>query len=361
METLHEFATFLEGRELLRKDVPLEERYCEALRLQETIQLFDIDDPVIHDFSEILKVSGIGRVRVIRMDLNSYIPNHKKLVVAGLIIRGVLTGSLLQTSVDILIDGGNFNSASALKFYTRRFGMKGMYVMSDLFPREVTDLLEDQDHFSVIRAPRSGEGLEREFYAHLFKLMRQAEFRRNKHCLWHARYGGWSQRPFGRMLSEKLDTAPDILISSLGAGSTLEGLLIPIQDHFDQKASSILIAEHEQSPLFANMHDVLDVSRLELPSATKSPVVVPGLPHTVIGPHYSEINPLLKDDARSRIEGVVQFNQKKWLAVQEYLAQHEISVGNSSAANISTAWRLAKQGHDVLTIIYEPNREFYFK
>ncbi len=90
-------------------------------------------------------------------------------------------------------------------------------------------------------------------------------------------------------------------------------------------------------------------------------LAVAELPHTVIGPHYEEINPLLSRESIKRVSGVIQFNEVQWQATQTFLAQKSISVGNSSAANVSVAWRLANQGQQVLTVVFEPFREFLLK
>lgn len=106
------------------------ERISGAMKIPEIREMFDIITPEITNLTDTLEVKNGGDVYAIRMDLNKGVDNHKKFVVASLILRGLLNGSLPKERIDTLIDGGNFNSAKALRFYCERFGMKGMYVGS---------------------------------------------------------------------------------------------------------------------------------------------------------------------------------------------------------------------------------------
>ena len=315
--------------------------------------------------SDALGIADLGTVLAVRMDFNSGVDNHKKFVVAGLILRGVITGRIPNEWIDTLIDGGNFNSAKALKYYIERFGMKGMYIMSYLFPKDITDLLES-DNFIVVRAPHKYDhAREREFYEFLYEKMQDKKFARNKFCLWHAKYGGAVEYPFGREIAQEIKIPIDCTIACLGAGSILEGIQIPVQDVFGENGLSlpaIFVAEHELSPLFAKSIKILTAPRDVIPSHmadAKKYRRMPEFPHIVIGPHYDEINPLLSRASIARVEAVVQYSEVDWQATQAYLAERGTSVGNSSAANISVAWRLASQQRKVLTVIYEPWRKFY--
>lgn len=350
---------------LLNKTVPLWKRFAEATKIDEVRGILDLQLPTITDLSEVLGIADLGKVLAVRMDLNTHVDNHKKVVIAGLILRGVITGRIPNERIDTLIDGGNFNSAKALKYYVERFGMKGMYIMSYLFPKDIIDLLES-DNFTVVRAPHKYDhAREREFYEFLRERMRDEKFGRNKFCLWHAKYGGAVAYPFGKGIAQEIKTPLDCTIACLGAGSILEGLQIPIQDVFEEKGLSlpaIFIAEHQLSPLFAKSITVQTVSGDVIPSHmadARKYRRVPELPHIVIGPHYDEINPLLSQASIARVKGVVQYSEVDWQATQAFLAERGISVGNSSAANISVAWRLASERHRVLTVIYEPWRSFY--
>ena len=243
--------------------------------------------------------------------------------------------------------------------------MRGTYVMSRLFPRHILELLES-DNFMVIQAPKRYENArEREFYEYLFELMKDREFSRNKFCLWHAKYGGETMYPLGRQIAAELAEMPDYVVSCLGAGTTLEGLQIAVQDHFKEQGaaqtSQIVIAEHELSPLFAKF---LRIRTLNKSPAEGTPIEdyyyrQEGLPHIVIGPHYDEINPLLSKGSIERIESVVQYSETDWKRTQQLLGMQGLSMGNSSAANLNVSAKLASEGRKVLTIVFEPFREFY--
>jgi cysteine synthase len=365
MQTLQALVTELAGQGLLDRKIPLVYRYNQATRIKKVRDILNIDVPIISDWTECLNVRAPGKVLSVRMDLNSGVDNHKKFVVAGLILRGVLTGKIPREGIDTLIDGGNYNSAKAVKWYAKRFGMKGIYVMSYLFPKSVIEQLESDD-FTVLRAPHLREGaLEREFYEFLYAKMRDRTFSHNKFCLWHAKYGGMVGYPFGMEIAKHLPSPIDCTVSCLGAGSTLEGIQFPIQDYAERSRGQrvhMFIAEHELSPLFAQSIPVLELSRNNMP---RMPVDadkyfhVPQLPHLVIGPHYDEVNPLLSSESLSKVERIVQYSESDWQMTQQYLSDRGISVGNSSAANVNVAWRLANQGHRLLTVVFEPFRKFY--
>lgn len=366
---LEELKDILEENGLMGEKNSLNESYEKAIKIPRVLEILDLELPPITDLSGILGLKT-NSVMAIRMDMNKNVNNHKKFVVAGLILRGVLMGFIPSKKRDTLIDGGNFNSASALKFYAKRFGMKGMYVMSYLFPEHIINLLEG-DGFTVIRVSHQSKydkAREREFYEFLYQKMRDPEFGRNKFCLWHAKHGGEVEYPFGKELAKRVPTSINCTVSCLGAGSTLEGVQIPIQDYFKENnlpTPKSFLAEHELSPLFTEILEKMEISRSVIPPIADkdkdSYIYAPELPHLVIGPHYDEINPLLSKKSIGRIDGVIQYSEIDWQATQKYLSYHGISVGNSSAANISVAWRLASQGFKVITIIFEPKRNFLLK
>ncbi len=366
MEKLYELKNILEQESLMNQDVNLETRYASAVRNPEVRDFFELETPQITDLTGLLQVENNGRLYAVRMDLNEGVDDHKKQVVAGLILRGVLKERIPKETIDTLIDGGNFNSGKAFKYYAEKLGFNYIHVMSRLFPQHIIDLLKS-NRVHVIQAPRKeGQGKEREFYSYLRELMTKEEFRKNKYCLWHAKDGGKAMYPFGIEIAEKLETVPNYVISCLGAGSTLEGLQIAVQDYFKGKPS-IIIAEHELSPLFAQFIDY-EKSKGSPEIVKNSVAINPNfyesideLPHIVIGPHYDEINPLISKKSIERIDKIVQYSEDDWMAMQKFLAEHDISVGNSSAANINAAAQLANEGNNVLTVVFEPFREFYKK
>ena len=363
----------LEKEKLLERTRGFEERYASAMKNDKVRSIFDLEIPKISDLTDILKIENKGGVYAVRMDLTKGVDNHKKLVVAGLILRRVLRGRLPKKGIDTLIDGGNYNSAKALKYYAKKFGMKGMYVMSRLFLQkpEILEELNSYDFHVEIAPEVKGKPIEREFYDYLFQRMRDRNFSRNKDCLWHAKYSGKAMYPFGIEIAETLEEKPDLIVSCLGAGSTLEGFQLAIQDYYAKKElslPSIVVGEHELSPLFSKFIETTpsfgspkSVRTIRESIDTNYYSKINGLPHLIIGPHYDEINPLLSKDAISRINMVAQYSDKDCIAIQKYLMEKGINVGNSSAANLNVAANLANQGKKVLTVIFEPFRDFYKK
>jgi len=364
---LNELKLVLLEKGLLNKRIPFETRYALATHDLVVLEMLDLKMPQISDLSDVMNIKGGGKVYAIRMDLNETVDNHKKFVVAGLILRSVLGGRIPNNKIDTLIDAGNFNSAKAVKYYCERFGMKGIYIMSHLFPKHITDILESEN-FQVIRAPHKYPAMrEREFYEFLYSEMKKEKFRENKCCLWHAKNGGKAGYPFGIEIAKTISFPVDCTVSCLGAGSTLEGIQIPIQDFFKEnrkRAPSIVVGEHELSPLFVKFMKPRQVSRDLLPINNNNKdkfLHIEGIPQVAIGPHYDEINPLLSRDSIKRINAIIQYSDDDWQGVQSCLAECGLSVGNSSAANLSVAWRLANDGKKVLTIIFEPFRQFLLK
>src|SRR3989344_6219816 len=178
--------------------------------------------------------------------------------------------------------------------------------------------------------------------------MRVCACRRNKHWLGQVKHGCKAMYPFGRAIAEQLPSSVDAVVSCLGAGVTFEGLQIAVQDHFHERGIAkprIVIAEHAYSPLFARLFP----DRLRAPPALYIGLdrdisrTVSELPHPVIGPHYDEINPFISPEALERIDDVIQYDNREWKAMQQHLERQGISVGNSSAANVSIATRMASE------------------
>ena len=360
---LREVKKILEEEGLLDREKSLEERLNLAIKIPLIREIFEFSTPQIDNITKYLPVKN-GQVYAIRMDLTTHVDNHKKHVVAALLLMGSLIGKIPNPRIDTLIDGGNYSSASALKYYTERFGMKGIYVMSRLFPERILSLLRSAN-FSIIRAPYDPElPREREFYNYLYNKMKEKEFRKDKFCLWHAKYGGKAMYPFGRELAEKVSSDVNCLVSCLGAGTTLEGTKIPIQDYFIEiglPSPKIFVAEHELSPLFITKYPMRNLS---LPEFNFGDFIddyshFMGVPHDILGPHYDEINPLLSQRSIDRVDSIIQYSDYDWKSTQKHLFRKGLFVGNSSAANINVAARLADIGYNVLTVIFEPFREFY--
>lgn len=379
MKKLYEIKNILEKEGLMNRKIPFEERYLAATKNKTIRGMLGLETPEITDFTELLQIKNNGKLYAVRMDLNKGVDNHKKLTIAGLILRGVLNRKIPKKEIDTLIDGGNASNGLSIRHFAKELGMKGVYHMSYLFPESIINMIKAPD-FKVIISPRNKElSVEEEFYADIFNKMKDEKFRKNKFCLWHAKYSGKAMYPFGREIASKLKEAPDYTVSCLGAGSTLEGVQFAIQDHFTGSKVFSIVGEHELTPLFSD--DIVknpekykegvyirtslgipkniekDVGEIDVDFYWSHPDK--RVPHMVIGPHYEKINPLLSEKVMARIDGVIHYSEDDWMFMHKYLEKNNISVGNSSAANLSVAANLANEGKKVLTVIFEPFREFY--
>lgn len=326
-------------------------------------EILEIEIPVVDDVSEILEISK-GMVFAVRMDKAYGITGFKKPVVACLILKRLIEAVRRKEYSKRWIDAGNVNSSLALAFYAEKFDGKAAYVMSRFFPEYVMNYIREVSHDSIqlIRAPSSCLGIEREFYKYLVDLVRSDSRYRSFRPLWHAKYGGEYTQFLGIELAASLSVRPDYIVTVLGAGSTVEGQAIPVKTRFDGKPK-IVVPEHSQSPLLnRDGLTVFDVNQAPPKRAyssnwfSKPPQ---GIPHYVIGPHYDEINPLIRKGVLKSIESVLLYDDDDWKQMSYECYNNGMKIGNSSAANLVVAKRLAEKGNTVLTFIYEPFRSIY--
>lgn len=367
LRTLLETNGFLSATNL-----DINSKFEEAISNSDVRRILKWDIPEVTDLSDNLLIGNSGRVSAIRMDTLKGVGNLKKHVIAGILLRMVIRGELPKKNVDTLVDSGNMNTGFSLRYYCRLFDMRGLYIMSRYFPKKMVDLLVADD-FEVIHAPENNTlGLEEEFYRYLFNLVRTREFRINKKCLWHAKYGSVVLYPLGEDIAKTLDTIPDFIVLSIGSGATLS-CMVSIQDYFRKikcKSPKIIIVEHERSPIYARRHNAIAsegiCKKIEdaMCKATFNPASYKmsddnRIPHYVIGPHYEKANPLLSKHVEKRISNVLLYTDSEWMKMSHYLESIGQGVGNSSAAHLSIATNLANKGYDVLTIIMEPMRSYY--
>lgn len=326
-------------------------------------EILEIETPEIEEISDILGLSK-GKVFAIRMDKAYGITGFKKPVMASLILKRLIESARREDYNKKWIDGGNVNSALALAYYAQKFDGDAAYVMSRFFPNYVLDYIQDVSNRSIhlIKAPNLSLGIERDFYQYLVELVRSDPRYRPYQPLWHAKYSGAYTRFLGHELADKISSKPDYIVTVVGAGSTLEGQAVPIKTKFDGEPK-IVVPEHRQSPLLK--FDGLSIFNLserwqkrEYPSSwfSRPPE---GIPHYVIGPHYQEMNPLIKKEVLRTVESVFLYDDDDWKQISYYIYQRGVNVGNSSAANLFVAKRLAEEGNEVLTFLYEPFRSIY--
>ena len=298
------------------------------------------------------------------MDRAFGITGFKKPVVACLILKRLIESVKRKEYNKNWIDGGNVNSCLALAYYAKKFDGNAAFVMSRFFPESVMDYIGKTSNESIhlIKAPNLGLGIERDFYKYLVDLVRNDSEYRRYQSLWHAKYGGDYTKLLGHELADELNICPDYIVTVVGAGSTIEGHAIPVKARF-KGSPKIVVPEHSRSRLLqmkAPTEDCLNNAERR-PQYPADWFVSPpsGLPHTVIGPHYDEVNPLIKKEVLKSIENVFLYDDDDWKNMSYHCYENGVEVGNSSAANLVVAKYLAERGKTVLTFIYEPFRSIY--
>ncbi len=325
-------------------------------------EILEIETPEVEDVSEIVELSK-GKVLAVRMDKAYGITGFKKPVIASLILKRLIEAARRNERNKKWIDGGNVNSSLALAYFARKFAGDAAYVMSRFFPQYVLDYIREisGDSIYLIQAPNLSLGIERDFYQYLVQLVRTDPRYKRYQPLWHAKYSGQYTRFLGLELADKLSYAPDYIVTAIGAGSTLEGQAIPIKEKFDGRPK-IVVPEHFRSPLlnFGGAATTIRNGRgnkgYPADWFSRPPE---GIPHYVIGPHYEEMNPLISKDVLRAVDRVFLYEDDDWKEMSFYCHQHAMGIGNSSAANLVIAKRLAEEGRTVLTFIYEPFRSIY--
>jgi cysteine synthase len=326
-------------------------------------EILEIEIPEIEDVSDILKISK-GKVFAVRMDKAYGITGFKKPVMASLILKRLIESARRDDYNKKWIDGGNVNSALALAHYAQKFDGDAAYVMSRFFPDYVLEYIQEVSNGSIrlIKAPNLSLGIERDFYQYLVEIVRSDSRYKSYQPLWHAKYSGAYTQFLGYELADSVSFCPDYIVTVVGAGSTLEGQAIPIKTKFGDRPR-IVVPEHSQSPLLnVDGPVVCDLDRVReqkeySPDWFSRPPQE--IPHYVLGPHYDEINPLIKKEVLKSIERVFLYHDEDWKQVSYDCYKNEMKIGNSSAANLVVAKSLAEKGKTVLTFIYEPFRAIY--
>ena len=329
---------------------------------QRVREILEIETPAIEDVSDILGVSK-GKVLAVRMDKASGITGFKKPVIACLILKRLIEAVRRKEYSKTWIDAGNVNSSLALAYYAKKFDGKAAYVMSRFFPEYVLDYIREVSHDSIhiIQAPNLSLGIERDFYKYLVDLVRTDRRYKSFQPLWHAKHGGQYTQVLGIELAQKVMECPDFIVTVVGAGSTVEGLAIPVKEKFNNNPK-IVVPEHSESQLMYIEGAIQRVENCDLRTDYSSDWFSrppKGIPHAVIGPHYDEVNPLIKESVLRCIGGVFVYVDDDWKQMSFDCYKKGLEIGNSSAANLVVAKQLAEKGNTVLTFIYETFRSIY--
>lgn len=337
--------------------------HTNLLKIDEVRNILEIEVPIIEDISNTLAVSK-GSVHAVRLDKSYGITGFKKPVIASLILKRLIESARRKEINKNWIDGGNVNSSLALSYFANKFGGNATFIMSRFFPDYVLDYIKNvgNNSINIIQAPNLELGVERDFYQYLLTLIRKDLKYKQFQPLWHAKFSGEYTTFLGQDLISCLPFVPDYIVLVLGAGSTLEGQAIPIKLNFNNK-SKIVIPEHFESSLLKkkepNIKILNDTSKTHVYGSNWFSNPPKGIPHYVIGPHFDEINPLLKKSVLNEIDYVYRYGERDWKEMSLRCYSNELEIGNSSAANLFVSKKIAEKGYSVLTFIYEPFREFY--
>jgi cysteine synthase len=361
---LYDLKDVLEKEGLMDKGKSFDQRFIEAYKNPVIRDILEIEVPEISDLTEICEIENGGCLHAVRLDLTDVIDNHKKIVLAMLILSWTLKGKLPKERINTIIDGGSYNSALATLYYAQKFNMKSIFVMSRFFHEEAIRLLREKGMDVIIAPEKYEKSVEKEFYEYLVTLYKDRDYSRNKICFWHAKNGGHAVVPWGYEVAEKLDKEIDYILCGIGSGATLEGLMVPAKDYFESlgKKLNIVAVEHELSSSFSGKHRI---PLAELPLWIREGhddldyAELKGLDSLIIGPHIDEINTLIKQETVDKIDSAVYYTEREWEVTQQAILSKGISLGNSSAANLATAIKLANQGKKVVTVFFEPLRDFY--
>src|SRR3989344_1508119 len=191
----------------------------------------------ITDYSGLLGLKK-GKVFGLEFRLMGPTGSHKDLMVGALIVLQLLHKEF-PSGVDTLTDAGFVNSAFATRYYARRFGFRGAYFMQGSTPENLVEQLRGND-FEVVLVPEppaeTGKDKKNATYlAELKRFVTDDAFRRRAFHLGHAELGFFATMPYGNLAVRELkkrEIAPQIFLTSVGAGTTLVGTGEPLQRAF---------------------------------------------------------------------------------------------------------------------------------
>src|SRR3989344_4198377 len=191
----------------------------------------------VTDYSGLLGLKK-GKVFGLEFRLMGPTGSHKDIMVGALIVLQLLQNKF-PGGVDTLTDAGFFNSALATRHYARRFGLRGVYFMQGSTPKDLIEQLRADD-FEVVLVPEppaeTGKDKKNATYlAELRRFVTDDSFRRRAFHLGHAELGFFATEPYGNLAVRELkkrEIAPQIFLTSVGAGTTLVGMGEPLQRAF---------------------------------------------------------------------------------------------------------------------------------
>lgn len=321
--------------------------------------------PNIIDLTENLNLSnkeGHGKVYALSFPDVSPDINLKTPIFAGLFLLQIMKG-IINEKTEVVVEAGGINTGYGLKKLIEIFHLKGQLYTSRYFSEKVLDELK-ADNLNIIQPEaREDLGLEEEFYIKFVEDLKKLRKNGNIAPLWHVK----KSFMVAEILAEKMysknknvfDEA-EYLITGMGSGGSLSAFC-KISDISNNKNQKIIIPEHEKSPILWDTYPKKDLSELDIIDQNLSIDNFYNLnsnrvPHIVFGPHYEKINNKIPQKYLDSINSISLYSDEEWKNISSLLDEQNISVGNSSSANLVIAKKLALKGKNVITFIYEPKR-----
>src|SRR6185369_6279205 len=138
--------------------------------LEYMLRQLGVQPTQVDEISDALELER-GRVFAVRWDLTVGEAGFKLPVMASLLLYHLWRRKSSPEDIRMLCDGGNINTALALGHLAKRLGLHAEHVLSRHFPEFIRSYLRDRggNDLTLIEAPATRLGKEREFYSHLVK------------------------------------------------------------------------------------------------------------------------------------------------------------------------------------------------
>lgn len=323
--------------------------------------------PNIIDITEQLNLSqeeGHGKVYALSFPDVSPDINLKTPIFAGLFLLQVMQG-IINEKTEVIVEAGGINTGYGLKKLIEIFNLKGQLYTSRYFSERVLDELK-ADNFNIIQPEaREDLALEEEFYVKFVEDLKELRKNGNIAPLWHVKKSFMVAEILAeKMYSKNKNVFDDMeyLITGMGSGGSLSAFC-KILDISSNKNLKIIVPEHEKSPILWDTYPKEDLSEMNIIDKNLNTDNFYNLnskrvPHIVFGPHYEKINNKIPQKYLDSIDGISLYSDEEWKNISSLLDGQNISVGNSSSANLVIAKKLALKGKNIITFIYESKRKY---
>ncbi|HIP33753.1 MAG TPA: hypothetical protein EYG89_03265 [Bacteroidia bacterium] len=324
--------------------------------------------PKIIDVSDKLGLSSKeGKVYALSFpEIDSSI-HLKTPIFAGLFLLQVINGKI-SNKTKTITEAGGINTGYGLKKIIDIFNLKGKFYTSRYLPEELFCDISSENMEIIKSKENNALGIEEEFYMEFVQSFKKLRLNGDIAPLWHVK----NSFIIAEILAEDiLENNPHMLdnidsyVSGVGSGASLS-ILSKLKEHTN-KNIEIIIAEHEKTPIFWNTSTRNELDELETNTSHEIlkthfiDVKNKRIPHIVYGPHYEKINNKIPSKYLEKISGVSLYSDNEWKDISITLEKEGMLIGNSSAANLAIAKKIALTGKNSLTFIYETKRDYIRK